>query len=65
MNEEKICPLLSVSQDRRSGDLPEGVGVAWAYCQEVNCAWYIPPANHRQEGRCAVQYLGVLPALCR
>lgn len=68
MNENKICPLLSVSQDRSCAPLPEGVGVGWAYCQEESCAWYAPPLcapNGKiiKDGRCAVQYLGALPDL--
>ena len=52
MNEKKICPLLSIS----SGD-------DVVSCLGEKCAWYMSPQRPRDEGRCAVQYLGALPML--
>ena len=48
---EKICPLLSTA----SAPIIQCLGEC--------CAWYVPPFAAKQEGRCAVQALGVLPYL--
>ena len=53
--ENKICPLLAITTS-----LP-----AEYMCQGERCAWYVPPMNPRQEGRCAVQYLGAMPELVK
>ena len=52
MTEPKYCPLLSLPSD---SDLCQ--------CLRESCAWYVPPTSARQEGRCAVQFLGALPEL--
>ena len=53
--ENKICPLLAITTS-----LP-----AEHMCQGERCAWYVPPMNPRQEGRCAVQCLGAMPELVK
>lgn len=55
MTELKYCPLLSITTS-----LP-----AECKCKGEGCAWYVPPMSARQEGRCAVQFLGALPELKR
>ena len=50
--ENKICPLLLACP----ADIPPE-------CKGERCAWYVPPFTARQEGRCAIQALGVLPNL--
>lgn len=51
MGNEKLCPLLMASEE------------VHVECAGFRCAWYVPPMNPRQEGRCAVQCLGALPDL--
>ena len=48
------CPLLSAAE-----------GDSLVTCQGELCAWYVPPVRHGDEGRCAVQALGVLPELVK
>lgn len=48
----KICPLLFASP----ADIP-------FECKGEHCAGYVQPFAANQEGRCAVQFLGVLPNL--
>lgn len=50
--ENKICPLLSAASD-----------YDFITCKGDRCAWYVPPFTAKQEGRCAIQYLGALPVL--
>lgn len=58
MTEPKYCPLLTIANAiYGSGSCMD--------CQEERCAWYVPPTSARQEGRCAVQFLGALPELKR
>ena len=47
----KICPLLSITSKDSLTDCYGGL-----------CAWYVPPARHGDEGRCAVQALPDLAA---
>ena len=59
MNENTICPLISISVDD-----------CFVPCQGERCAWYVPPVLAPNGGRliaghCAVRDLGALPELAR
>ena len=48
MENNKICPLLSINDD------PESLSL----CEGSRCAWYVPPLSAKGDGRCAVQLMG-------
>ena len=59
MNENTICPLISISVDD-----------CFVPCQGERCAWYVPPVYASNgklitKGRCAIHGLGALPELVR
>lgn len=59
MNEDKFCPLLSITPEDSLTD-----------CYGELCAWYVPPVLApngacRIAGHCAVRDLSALPELAR
>jgi len=49
----KICPMLAINPANA------------CECLGEDCAWYVPPINPRQEGRCAANFLGMLPYIAK
>lgn len=53
MNENKICPLLSIGEE------------GFVVCQGADCAWYMRPTVYEKDDFCAVKALAVLPDLAK